>query len=393
MIRRGYMSQLDGLRFFAILGVMVAHNWQPGRGTWIFGRLWWGEFGVRLFFVLSGFLITGILLGGRRVGEVAPERRLHFVRQFYARRFLRIFPIYYLVLIAVVIANVTPARQIWPWLFTYTTNIYYWHHLHWTGHVGHLWTLAVEEQFYLVWPWLVLFLPRRWIMPLLLGFVCIAPLYRLYASFHYAADVASGTFTSCTLIVAVIDSLSIGAILAIAADADRDGQRLQRVLDRFVLPIGLVGFAALFALSPDGGFGLNVHISAALAQTAEALVFCWLVGSASRGFRGSFGRLLDWHPIAYLGKISYAIYIFHGLVPVAFAVAARHLGVGYTDAGIPNFLAVVVVTSVLAALSWELFEGPINGLKRFFPYDREGDQTTLTPLALPADARPVASAS
>jgi len=161
------MPQLDGLRFLAIAGVMIQHNWRPGPMPWIFGRLDYAETGVRLFFVLSGFLITGILLRGRAAATVAATSRLSTLRNFYVRRFLRIFPVYYATLLAVVLLDISPARQIWPWLVTYTTNIYIWHRVAWIGHLGHLWTLAVEEQFYIVWPWLVLFLPRRLLRPIL----------------------------------------------------------------------------------------------------------------------------------------------------------------------------------------------------------------------------------
>src|SRR5215218_136502 len=184
----GYRPQLDALRFFAIAGVLVAHNLDPGQAPWIFSRFDYAETGVRLFFVLSGFLITGILLGEREAADAAPHRRISAIRRFYARRFLRIFPIYYLTLAVVLVTAVSPARRIWPWLFTYTTNIYAWHRLDWPGPVGHLWTLAVEEQFYLVWPWFLLFVPRKWILPFLVGLIALAPLYRLFASFHYSAD-------------------------------------------------------------------------------------------------------------------------------------------------------------------------------------------------------------
>jgi peptidoglycan/LPS O-acetylase OafA/YrhL len=161
--------------FFAIMGVILTHNWKPAPAPWIFGGVQWGELGVRLFFSLSGFLITGFQIRSREVAERGPERRLFFMRQFYIRRFVRIFPIYYLALVGLVCASVGPSRRIWAWLFTYTTNIYLWHHLDWIGDIGHLWTLAVEEQFYLVWPWLLLFLPRKWLVPLLLGLICLAP--------------------------------------------------------------------------------------------------------------------------------------------------------------------------------------------------------------------------
>jgi peptidoglycan/LPS O-acetylase OafA/YrhL len=377
---RGYMSQLDGLRFFAVTAVAVTHNWGPQFHLGPVGQPPWGSLGVRLFFVLSGFLITGILIGCRELGERNPERRLFFVRQFYIRRFLRIFPIYYLTLVVLVVAGVGTARGWWPWLFSYTTNVHVWNTHTWPHAVGHFWTLAVEEQFYLVWPWLMLFMPRRWLVPFLVGLVCVAPAYRLYASFHYTVDTGTpdGSFTSLALTPAALDSLALGALLALATHAGHAiAAQVQRVLLRVVLPVGASAYAVLFLVGWHlGGFK---HVAVAFDGTSEALVFCWLVGAASVGFAGRAGRLLEWRPIAYLGKVSYGIYIFHMLVPVAFAYIAARLGRGYTDAGFVNFVATSLVTFAIAALSWELFEGPINGFKRHFRYDAAADTPVVTP--------------
>jgi peptidoglycan/LPS O-acetylase OafA/YrhL len=123
--------------------------------------------------------------------------------------------------------------------------------------------------------------------------------------------------------------------------------------------------------------GLETHASTALDLTAASLIFCWLIGSASRGFGGRFGRLLEWRPISYVGKISYGIYIFHNLVPPALSTLARRVGIEYRDTGIVNFVASSLVTLGVAALSWHLFEAPINGLKRHFRDDsgRDGQPT------------------
>jgi peptidoglycan/LPS O-acetylase OafA/YrhL len=377
----GYMPQLDALRFFAVMGVIIVHNWQPSPST-IIGQVDWGNLGVKLFFVLSGFLITGILIGGRELGHRNPERRLFFVRQFYARRFLRIFPIYYAVLIVLVLAGVGQTRQIWPWLFGYATNIYIWHNLAFPYAVPHFWTLAVEEQFYLVWPWAMLFLPRRWLVPFLLTLCCLGPAWRLYASFHYSPDHSSGAYT---FTFGVVDFLAIGAILAIAAHADRSGERLQRALTLWALPIGAVTYAVLFYVSRSS---LDRHAALALEDTGAALVFCWLIGSASRGFDGQFGRLLEWRPIVYLGKISYGIYIFHYLVPLAFAAAATHVGLMYENSGFGNFIATSLVTFGVASLSWHFFEHPINGLKRHFRYE-SAEKVPLEESALTSSTQPV----
>jgi peptidoglycan/LPS O-acetylase OafA/YrhL len=362
---RAYMPQLDALRFFAILAVLVQHNWQPRPLPWIFANLDWGDIGVRLFFVLSGFLITGILLGGRTPGDQEPRARLFFMRQFYIRRFLRIFPIYYLVLVVAVLVGVRPALQIAPWLFTYTTNIFIWHHGHWVGDVGHFWSLAVEEQFYVFWPCLLLFAPKRWITPLLVAVICVAPAYRLYASFHYSADLARGAYTSGTLTLAVLDSLGLGALLALVVRRAQSPSRLQRTLTRGALPVGAVVYGAVLGVSHYTG---EVHISYALGSTAMALIFCWLIGIASYGFGGPFGRLLELSPIVYLGKISYGIYIFHNFVPAALSELAKHVDLTYHERGLANFAISSAVTCGIAAVSWHLFEAPINNLKRLFPY-------------------------
>jgi len=363
MTEHRHIRQLDGIRFLAITGVVVAHCWGPGPRAWIIR--YWAHLGVRLFFVLSGFLISGILIRGRDLAEGRAEHRRTFIRRFYIRRFLRIFPVYYLVVTVVVAAGVPYARELWPWLVSYTTNLYIWGHREWIGVLGHFWTLAVEEQFYLVWPWLMLGLPRRYVVPLLVGLVALAPAYRFYASYHYSAAVLQeevvGTFTA-----AALDSLGLGALLAIASAADPARKRLDSILGSVVLPAGLLAWLLLVTLSR---LRLEEHISAALDLTAASLIFCWLIGKASRGFNGWFGRVLESRPVSYVGKISYGIYIFHNLVPPALHTLAMRLGIQYPETGVVNFAASVAVTLGLAATSWQFFEAPINNLKRYFPTD------------------------
>jgi peptidoglycan/LPS O-acetylase OafA/YrhL len=363
--RRAHMTQLDALRCFAVLAVLVAHLWQPEPLPWIFARIDWGELGVRLFFVLSGFLITGILLGAGR-GATGRVGQRHVMQQFYVRRFLRIFPIYYLVLVVCLIFAVAPVREVWPWLFTYTTNIYIWEHTEFMPNVGHFWTLAVEEQFYLVWPLLVLFAPRRRLLPILLAVVASALVYRLYASFAYPADIASGAGASTTLIFGVIDSLGLGALLALCMSPDAGPLEiwLRRGL-WIALPAGIVlyvGTLMLVHVHPGS------HLGAMIGQLGLALAFCWLIGRASRGFGGATGRVLELPPLLYLGRISYGIYIFHMLVPVLLAAIAEDVGLDYKDQGFLYFVVAASATVAISALSWHAFEAPLNRLKRHFPY-------------------------
>jgi peptidoglycan/LPS O-acetylase OafA/YrhL len=383
---RGHIPQLDALRFFAILGVIVTHEWYPDPLPWIFRDLDPGHVGVRLFFVLSGFLITGILLRCRRRAEQQGHRRSVLIRRFYARRFLRIYPLYYAVLAVIIFVGIEPTRLVWPWLVSYTTNIYISVHHQWIGDAGIFWTLAVEEQFYVLWPLLVLLVPRRWLIPLLAGMIALAPIYRLYASIHVPQDLVLNGYTSGTFTLAVFDSLGMGALIAVLADRDSTRALLNRWLNRIALPVGGTAVLVLLAIAYYRGETANF----VFGETALALVLSWVVGTASRGFTGPVGGLLEWRPISYLGRISYGIYVFHAFVPILLVWIGHRFGLEFTgQPRLLNFVLVSLVTFAIAAASWQLFERPINDLKRHFPYrdDRRPAHTAasseLSPAAQP----------
>jgi peptidoglycan/LPS O-acetylase OafA/YrhL len=360
---RGYRPQLDALRAFAVVGVLITHFWQPGELPWIFRRVDFGFLGVRLFFVLSGFLITRILLEGRDGVEERGQGRFSFIRQFYARRFLRIFPIYYLIVALALIVNLPPAREIWPWLVTYTSNFY----SAFTGqsvrYFGHFWTLAVEEQFYLVWPWAVLYVARRR-LPLIIALaIGVAIIYRdqivrpLYGEWG-------------TLPFASLDTLGAGALLAMFLHRSEGRERRYRTLQRIVLPVGLIGYLALNAVT----YRHESHrILFALHETAYAMFCCWLIASADRGIRGVAGRMLSLKPLVYVGRISYGIYAYHFFIPWVLARAFGQVGRTLPDPGASRFVLASIATVAVAGVSWHLFEGPINRLKARFPYSGIAD--------------------
>jgi peptidoglycan/LPS O-acetylase OafA/YrhL len=377
---RGYIPQLDGLRFFAILGVLVTHEWYPAPLPWIFRGLDPGHVGVRLFFVLSGFLITGILLGCRRRAEERSERRSALMRRFYVRRFLRIYPLYYAVLLVIVAIGIEPTRTVWPWLASYTSNIYISVHHAWIGDAGIFWTLAVEEQFYVVWPLLVLFVPRRALVPILVAMMALAPIYRVYAAVHVPWDLRLDRFTSGTFTLAVFDCLGIGALLAILMESEAMRERARLWLRRVALPVGAAGVLVLLAISYYRGPAANF----ALGETFLALVLAWVVATASRGFGGPVGAILSSGPVSYLGKISYGIYVFHAFVPVFLLWLGHRVGLEFTgEPRLLNLALVSVTTVVIAAASWRFFERPINELKRHFPYRDEAVRTTSSGLVVP----------
>ena len=347
------MLQLDGLRAIAVL-LVCWHHWMPRR--YHLG-INWGATGVDLFFVLSGFLITGILLSCRRALEEGRQGVGFTARRFYARRFLRIFPLYYAVLaLASVALTLEPAILVSLW--TYTFNLVG----AWKGAlsgrlISHFWSLAVEEQFYLLWPWVILLVPRRALVPLVWATIAVGPLSR-WLLFRAGApfDAMRMVTTSC------LDLLAAGALFAILAE--RHGLAAV-VRGRLARATGLAGAALLLwgtAIQVRGAGGAGASALEVLVVYTRWPFFAWLVLAAARGFEGALGRLLSARPMLYVGKVSYGVYVFH-----AFALVLDRVGL----AGFHPLVRCAVYlafTLVVSALSWSLFESRLNALKERFPY-------------------------
>ena len=203
-----HMAQLDALRAIAVGMVLLYHFWRPARQYVSFGPI-----GVRIFFVLSGFLITGILLRSRERCDSGQTPPGFAIRRFYVRRILRIFPLYYVALAIAWYGEVWGAREGMAWHAAYLSNVHFFlvnaaQPGVWGGHVAHLWSLAVEEQFYLVWPWVILFAPRRWLPGIALGMAAVGPVFRSVVFGLTGNDLAPVLPLGC------VDSLALGAYLA-----------------------------------------------------------------------------------------------------------------------------------------------------------------------------------
>jgi len=353
------MVQLDALRAFAVLGVLAQHFVPVTEKI-----LPLGSMGVRLFFVLSGFLITGILLKCREDSELPGQSKGFSLRRFYARRFLRIFPVYYLVLIVTAIINIRPSREAFFWNVTYLTNVYLSIRGGTHGPISHFWSLAVEEQFYLVWPWLILFIPFRWLPTTVVLTILVGPLFRL------AGVIEGGNlFPFVHLPFGCLDSLGAGALLAILSDRSTGNASARRVFSNVGLFAGLplcILLQVLHWLDVPGHFPWMF----VLQDFFMALAFAWLVAGAARGFGGVAGSLLKLKPLLYIGTISYGIYVYHMFMLIVVPRACQYIGVSLAN---PVLYAVILTTVsiAIAASSWHFFEKPINDLKRYFPYRRE----------------------
>ena len=348
-----HMVQLDALRALAVFGVMAFH-FTSGH---LPSRLHWGDWGVKLFFVLSGFLITGILLGCRDIRENSPRSKP--LKQFYIRRALRIFPLFYFVVLATALVNIRPARETLGWNLTYTSNLYFALRGEWDGPVTHIWSLAVEEQFYLLWPFLILYLPRRLVPTCIIGAILLAPLYQIAG---YLAGLNGLMLTVTTL--GCLNYLGVGALLGLFRYGNRARYDAWARHPRSSW-IGLLLLGAMFVAPYAASDSLTRLIA---SGAAVSLFFGWLIQRASVGFGGPLGALLEWKPLGWVGTISYGIYIYHNFMPVIAPRLWRLVGLNWPQNLWLQVAIAVALTLVIATASWFGLERPINNLKSRFRY-------------------------
>ena len=361
--RLGYMVQLDSLRAVAVFSVMIEH-FVPKK--YLLGAvLPWGVLGVKFFFVLSGFLITGILLRCRYLVELKKQDAKFTLRQFYIRRFLRIVPIYYLTIAVTALVNIEPVRKTLFWNLTYTSNIYFTLKGEWQGSISHFWSLAVEEQFYLFWPLLVLFIPQKHLLKTIVFTIALGLLSRLICSEFGLNIVVLQTMTFNSL-----DSLGMGALLAFYSQDYKRFKQFKSQLCNLCLWVSIPLFVSLqiLRLFPTS----ELSRASVVEDTITAMLFTALIGHAAYGFGGFVGTILELKPLVYLGKISYGIYVYHNFMNIILLHPSvfRFLGLPYPNSELMQIYFKVVASVIIASLSWYVIEKPINNFKRFFEYKK-----------------------
>ncbi len=348
------MVQLDALRAFAIIGVLFHHFWPTVDPS--LENL--GHLGVRLFFVLSGYLITLILLRCRELVEVKGQGIAFTLRQFYIRRFLRIFPVFYLVLFAAYLLGLEEMQKTFWWHFSYGSNFLFALQGYFGKFTGHFWSLAVEEQFYLIWPSLIFVIPRKYLHFVIIGVIASGPLFRAFCWFTEMNMVATYAVP-----LASADSLGMGALLAYAQNKQVFRNRM---VMSGVLMVSLTLIWELFYLKAS-----FPQIEVVVMDIVRALAFVWLIDCASRGFGGFVGRVLELKPIVYLGKISYGVYVYHMFIPFILQNILDYLGMPLPESEAGQFFLLVFATLAIAVPSWHFFEKPINNLKKGFAYKKK----------------------
>jgi peptidoglycan/LPS O-acetylase OafA/YrhL len=358
-----YVKEFDSIRAIAVLLVILAH-WFPGGITSSFS---FGPIGVDIFFTLSGFLISRILIVERVKYETSNNKtsRLNSIKNFMIRRSLRIIPIYYLLLFLLIFFNdvfSNPVKQDWKWYFFYLQNILFHLNNAWPGgKLSHLWSLAVEEQFYLFWPWLILFFPLKWLLEAIItcffiGFISV--------NFLFFSDTS---FNSDILTSSCIHAFAAGGIIAYF-QIQKENQ-FYRNKNIFIIT-GLISFfyllVVIFKIFPPL-IDIRTIISIVMIGLLTAIIF--------NKKRFYFLLFLENKILISIGKISYGVYLFHNFIPtllnaflhwlekksifLKFIIYKSNL----CNQNILFYIFSFLILISICYISFYFFERPINKLK------------------------------
>jgi peptidoglycan/LPS O-acetylase OafA/YrhL len=372
-----FYPALDGLRALAVLAVFFQHY------LTIRPALSWGWSGVDLFFVLSGFLITGILYDTRNTA--------HRFRNFYVRRILRIFPLYYGVfLVALLLIPVfhwvwDPRFLLWP-LYLGNYNRFLWVHTANTNlatlvtltssrtlhdpfrlNFGHFWSLCQEEQFYLIWPPIVFFLRDRVKLRNLCALLCVLSLFARIAYVYLAPQAYQAPEFIYTLFPVRADGLLLGGMLALMLRGP-EAKWLVRLAQPAIYCL-LSGWLLLEAIYPliyhrlylsKASPGLQTFGYSLVDLFAGALILSALV-EGSRLY-----RFLTLKPLRQLGQMSYGFYVFHDIPHIAYIRVVEHILPGNAHGYLLVALIGFVATLILSYLSFRFYESPFLRLKERF---------------------------
>ncbi len=358
------LPELDGIRAIAIWMVLILHvfyGWVPSNHDFrpiprfvmlIIGHGW---LGVDLFFILSGFLITGILLDSKE--------KVHYFRNFYARRFLRIMPLYFAVVLVFVICY-SHYKSYFVLSTLFAANLADLFHIHTPHGPGVLWSLAIEEHFYLLWPLLVYLLDRSKLAVLAISIIVLTPVARGVAVAHGVSVDAVYNYSWFRF-----DGLALGAFIALWVRSSyacrRNSIRLAGLLTLLAILITVLG-------TPFGLMRTESLLGSALRYTQAEFPFASFLLLALT-LQGSAVTAILRTPLARIsGALSYSIYLTHLAIGDGYQAMVRHFGLQpsavFGDLGeiLVRGVFVVLASFAMALLTRRYLEEPFLRLKRFF---------------------------
>lgn len=339
-----YVPQLDGLRALAVLGVLCDHfavrtpDWLP-----------WGQMGVRFFFILSGFFATLSLWRAKERMEAEKGSVWGVVKDYYVKRLLRIGPAYYLTVLAgAFVLGIPELRNHLLWHLAFLSNVFIVTLGYWPKAVSHFWSLSVQEQFYLIWPWLVLVLPRPWFLVMCLLLIPLAQIFCGVLILLEAPAVARWV-----LLPGCIDAFAYGALaahLVQMAGAERVFSG-KRSLGVFGVALVFLVFGIVLRYEPEHSTALG------FVEMFEGVFLVWMLAAVYFA-RGVMARVLGSAPLVAVGKVSFGLYIYHIFVIIVYEEVRA--AVGWTEPH--DVVRVGVLTAIslgMAAASYRWVEQPV----------------------------------
>jgi peptidoglycan/LPS O-acetylase OafA/YrhL len=356
-----YVKGFDTIRAIAVFIVLIGHWGFPlfknsAFSLVIDNLVQFGRFGVTIFFVLSGFLITSILLNEKNKSRTSSH--LISVKNFFARRILRIFPIYYLLLFIVYFCNDAFVRDHFWYYATYTSNL-----LRNTKDISlpHFWSLAVEEQFYIIWPWLIFYVKDKYLKYVFLLFIVLGNVSQ-YISF-YKLNLPYGYFS-----INCFDSFGIGALYSYIRIDSKKSREFEK---SFIILFPFTLFVA-WKIMPISGQPLMVLFNRFVDNIIALAMIMFALNNKTEWVKK---YILENRVLNFLGKISYGIYLYH----YTFGFAYFHF-IDYLSPRLPISIGKIISNDyvfyftktgcliLVCWLSFKFIEQPIIKLKRKFEY-------------------------
>ncbi len=349
-----YHKQIDSFRFFAVFLVLVSHwlHYLPH-----IEQLRFGAFGVEFFFCISGFLISGQLYAYKEKVEEKVVSKARAIWVFYIRRILRIFPLYYLIVILTALLNKGEIREAFIWNIGYASNFYFIKTQEWTSTFSHFWSLSVEEHFYLIWPFFLILVKRKYfpLLFILLSAFSIWFRYDVFAEAHDYFKVYVHTFSA-------FDLFMTGAALAYFHRYYYQSF-LKLFSNRAVRYLVLIAFLALYYVwifKVDWALFNWIY-----ARFFYSIIYCFLIGFLVVGFKGPMAKVFENKYLIHAGSLSYGIYLLHNFVP-GILLGIKKLEWHYSI----EFVIYLATTLIISEILYRFFETPIRNLNRYFVIDK-----------------------